>query len=330
MSLSATPTISPDNAPSAPSAEPQLHELVFEIHQERSEDLSDALLWAGAVSVAVEDANALTELEEPLFGEPGLEPKIPAWALNKVIASIADLTLLNEVLDEAAVLYGDALPDFALRLVPQLDWVRLTQSQFPPIEVSPRLWIVPSWHSAEHRANPAIPADALRLELDPGLAFGTGSHPTTHLCLQWLDAHPAALSHASVLDYGCGSGILGIAAEKLGAASVLGIDIDTHAVQSSRDNAAQNGCTRSTWGLPDAPISPVSHYGVVVANILTNPLKVLSPLLCSAVAQGGHLVLSGVLARQADEVLAIYRAYIPNMCVWQTHDGWVCLAGSKA
>jgi ribosomal protein L11 methyltransferase len=306
--------------------EAQLHELVFEIHQERAEDLSDALLWAGAVSVAVEDANALTELEEPLFGEPGLEPKIPAWALNKVIASIADLAQLSDVLDEATALYGDVLPDYALRLVPQLDWVRLTQSQFPPIEVSPRLWIVPSWHKAEHTANANVPSGALMLELDPGLAFGTGSHPTTHLCLQWLDAHQAQLKNASVLDYGCGSGILGIAAEKLGAAQVLGIDIDAQAVQSSRDNATQNGCTRSTWGLPDVP---VSTYKVVVANILTNPLKVLSPLLCGAVGNAGHLVLSGVLARQADEVLAVYRTFIPNMSVWKTQDGWVCLAGRK-
>jgi ribosomal protein L11 methyltransferase len=304
--------------------EPQLHELVFEIHQERSEDLSDALLWAGALSVAVEDANALTELEEPIFGEPGLEPKIPAWALNKVIASIADLAKLNELMEEATVLYGDALPDYALRLVPQMDWVRLTQSQFPPIEVSQRLWIVPSWHKTQHAATAS--AGAIMLELDPGLAFGTGSHPTTHLCLQWLDQNQQQLANASVLDYGCGSGILGIAAEKLGAGSVLGIDIDTQAVQASRDNAHQNHCTRSSWGLPDVTLST---YQVVVANILTNPLKVLSPLLCGAVVQGGHLVLSGVLERQAEEVLAVYRSFIPNMQVWKAHDGWVCLSGSK-
>lgn len=304
----------------------QLHELVFEIHQEKAEDLSDALLWAGAVSVAVEDANALTELEEPLFGEPGLEPAIPAWALNKVVASVSDLDNLQDLLQEASVLYGESLPDYALRLVPQLDWVRLTQSQFPPIEVSPRLWIVPSWHKAQHIANTAIPAGALMLELDPGLAFGTGSHPTTHLCLQWLDAHQSLLHDASVLDYGCGSGILGIAAEKLGAKTVLGIDIDAQAVQSSQQNAVQNDCTRSVWGFPDVP---VTHYDVVVANILTNPLKVLSPLLCGAVGSGGHLVLSGVLARQADEVLAVYRDFIPNMSVWKSHDGWVCLAGSR-
>ena len=314
--MHATPLDDPSTA--------QLHELVFEIHQAKAEALSDALLWAGAVSVVVEDANALTELEEPLFGEPGLEPTIPAWALNKVIASVADLASLQDVLLEAAALYEEPLPDYALRLVPQLDWVRLTQSQFPPIEVSARLWVVPSWHSVEHAAK--APQGAITLALDPGLAFGTGSHPTTHLCLQWLDAHEVQLRQNSVLDYGCGSGILGIAAEKLGAARVLGIDIDAQAVQSSRDNAAQNGCTVSQWALPDAPLA---SYGVVMANILTNPLKVLAPLLCGAVAAGGHLVLSGVLARQADEVLVVYRGLIPNMQVWKTHEGWVCLAGQK-
>ncbi len=313
-----------DFTQSPPPTEPQLHELVFEIHQAKSEDLSDALLWAGAVSVVVEDANALTELEEPLFGEPGLEPKIPAWALNKVIASVADLASLQDLLHEAAALYEEPLPDYALRLVPQLDWVRLTQSQFPPIEVSPRLWVVPSWHSVEHAAS--APQGAITLALDPGLAFGTGSHPTTHLCLQWLDANQARLSQKTVLDYGCGSGILGIAAEKLGAATVLGIDIDAQAVQSSRDNAVQNACIASQWALPDVALST---YDVVVANILTNPLKVLAPLLCGAVASGGSIVLSGVLARQADEVLAVYREWVPNIAVWKTHEGWVCLAGQR-
>jgi ribosomal protein L11 methyltransferase len=322
------------NIPSPTAFDPadiQLHELVFEIHQDRAEELSDALLWAGAVSVAVEDANALTEREEPLFGEPGLEPVIPAWALNTVIASIADLTELPAILLEAAELYGDALPDYGVRLVPQLDWVRLTQSQFPPIEVSPRLWIVPSWHKASHADNASVPHGAVCLELDPGLAFGTGSHPTTHLCLQWLDAHQALLANQAALDYGCGSGILGIAAEKLGASSVLGIDIDAQAVQSSIANAVQNQCTHSTWGLPDTPALAAQQngYGIVLANILTNPLKMLAPLLCGAVADGGHLVLSGVLARQADEVLAVYRPFLPNMVVWKTQEGWVCLSGSK-
>jgi ribosomal protein L11 methyltransferase len=304
----------------------ELHELVFEIHQDRAEALSDALLWAGAVSVVVEDANALTELEEPLFGEPGLEPAIPAWALNTVIASITDLQGLSSLLAEATELYEEALPDYALRLVPQLDWVRLTQSQFPPIKVSSRLWIVPSWHKDSHAIDTSVPLDTLRLELDPGLAFGTGSHPTTHLCLQWLDQHQAQLSQATVMDYGCGSGILGIAAEKLGAHSVLGIDIDVQAVQSSISNAQQNACTRSSWHLPDVSLST---YNIVIANILTNPLKMLVPLLCQAVSTPGTIVLSGVLARQAEDVLTVYREFIPNIAVWRTQEGWVCLVGTK-
>ena len=310
-------------APDTPPTESNLHELVFEIHQAQSEALSDALLWAGAVSVVVEDANALTDAEEPLFGEPGLEPAIPAWALNRVIASVADVAEITAVLAEAAVLFEEPLPDYVLRQVPSLDWVRLTQSQFPPIEVSARLWVVPSWHLDEHHSQAARPAGTITLALDPGLAFGTGSHPTTHLCLQWLDAHQAQVTGAHVLDYGCGSGILGIAAEKLGAARVLGIDIDTQAVQSSRDNATRNACTRSQFELPDLALS---RYEVVIANILTNPLKVLAPMLCAAVAPQGRLVLSGVLARQADEVLAVYRQYLPSMAVWRTQDGWVCLA----
>jgi ribosomal protein L11 methyltransferase len=305
----------------------ELHELVFEIHQDRAEELSDALLWAGAVSVVIEDANALTEQEQPLFGEPGLEPTIPAWALNTIIASVTHLEDLPNILKQATDLYNDILPDYAVRLIPQLDWVRLTQSQFPPIKISPYLWIVPSWHKSSHALNTQVPAEALCLELDPGLAFGTGSHPTTHICLQWLDTHKTYLQQASVLDYGCGSGILGIAAEKLGARCVLGIDIDAQAVQSSIANALQNNCVRSTWHLPNVTLS---QYGVVIANILTNPLKMLAPILCQAVAPNGNIVLSGVLVRQADDVLAVYREFIPNIAVWHSQDGWVCLVGKKS
>ena len=309
-----------------------LQELVFEVHFESSEAISDALLWAGALSVAIEDANAETELEQPLFGEPGLEPKIPAWALNRVIASVASVDDIAPLLAAAQELAGEPLPDYALREVPALDWVRLTQSQFPPIEVSPRLWIVPSWHMATHLAQARAPDNSdttglITLALDPGLAFGTGSHPTTHLCLQWLDAQAGSLSGLEVLDYGCGSGILAIAAEKLGAARVLGIDIDPQAVLSSGDNATNNGCTRASFGLPDLALG---QYDVVLANILTNPLKVLAPLLCGAVAAGGRLVLSGILQRQAAEVIAVYRAYLPDIAVWRAQDGWVCLQGSKA
>jgi ribosomal protein L11 methyltransferase len=208
--------------------------------------------------------------------------------------------------------------------------VRLTQSQFGPIEISEKLWIVPSWHKV---ADPdAAPADAepayaapgvVCIELDPGLAFGTGSHPTTHLCLAWLESElPAG---ADLLDYGCGSGILAIAARKLGAGDTLAVDIDPQAVQSTIDNAQVNQVELSAMlpeGLPDG------SFQVVVANILSNPLKVLAPMLAGRVAPGGHLVLSGVLERQAEEVAAAYAPWI-GMSVWRAREGWVCLHGHR-
>jgi len=205
-----------------------------------------------------------------------------------------------------------------VREVPDEDWVRLTQSQFGPIPVGDRLLIVPSWHQDD------LPStDRITLALDPGLAFGTGSHPTTHLCLRWLSSElPNAVS---VLDYGCGSGILAIAARRLGAGDTWAIDIDEQAVESSRYNAEVNQVSLNT-GLPDA--LPEGQFDVVVANILSNPLKVLAPMLSQRVKPGGWLVLSGVLERQAQEVAAFYEPWV-DMSVWQAMDGWVCLAGQR-
>jgi ribosomal protein L11 methyltransferase len=218
---------------------------------------------------------------------------------------------------------------WSLRDVPDADWVRLTQSQFGPIHIAERLWIVPSWH----RDNPDVPAfepdaatqeGAIHIELDPGLAFGTGSHPTTHLCLAWLEAElPAG---ATLLDYGCGSGILAIAARKLGAGPTQAVDIDAQAVQSTIFNAEVNHVELRAM-LPDGLAD--GTFEVVVANILSNPLKVLAPMLAGRVAAGGHLVLSGVLERQAEEVAAAYAPWIA-MSVWRARDGWVCLHGQKA
>ena len=212
--------------------------------------------------------------------------------------------------------------------MPDADWVRLTQSQFGPIHIAERLWIVPSWH----RDNPDVPGldpaaaedGAIHIELDPGLAFGTGSHPTTHLCLAWLEAElPAG---ATLLDYGCGSGILAIAARRLGAGPTLAVDIDAQAVQSTAYNAEVNRVELQAM-LPDALTD--GTFQVVVANILSNPLKVLAPMLAGRVAAGGHLVLSGVLERQAEEVAAAYAPWMA-MSVWRARDGWVCLHGQKA
>ena len=282
--------------------------------QEDAEALADALMEAGALSVSIEDRDAGTEAEAPQFGEPGLDdPK--AWQHNWVVALLEADTDVPALLAHLAS-FGGAR-EHQIETVPEQDWVRLTQSQFDPIRISDRLWIVPSWH------NPPDP-DALCIELDPGLAFGTGSHPTTRLCLQWLESH--VQGGETVLDYGCGSGILAIAARKLGAGDTVGVDLDPQAVTAARDNAQRNQ-TEATFLLPDA-LAP-GQYDILAANILTNPLKGLMPLLAGRVRIGGRIALSGILAAQADEVLALYGQAF-TMRLWKEEDGWVCLEGVKS
>jgi ribosomal protein L11 methyltransferase len=208
------------------------------------------------------------------------------------------------------------VPRHVLRSVADQDWVRLTQSQFEPMQIGERIWVVPSWHSAPD-------PDAIILELDPGLAFGTGSHPTTRLCMEWLEQN--APVGKSVMDYGCGSGILAIVAKKLGAAKVDGVDIDPQAITSAECNALKNKC-EIDFALPNK-ISGTT-YDVVVANILSNPLKLMAPMLATKVTPGGMLVLSGVLARQAEEVAAAYAPWLA-MSVWQEREGWVALYGQR-
>ena len=285
---------------------------------EQADEVSDLLMELGALAVSLEDANADSEDEQPLFGEPGMEPESAAWNLNHVVALFRNKAEGEQIFGEIpAELLGDAEIEYTE--VPQEDWVRLTQSQFDPIPISARLWIVPSWHE------PQDIDDRINLVLDPGLAFGTGSHPTTALCLRWLSEFP--FKGQSVLDYGCGSGILGIAALKLGASEAIGVDIDPQAVDSTAYNAGNNG-VEMPCGLPDFPLAK-RQFPIVVANILSNPLKVLAPSLCNHVEAGGQLVLSGVLARQAEEVIAHYRQWI-KLAVWAERDGWVCLHGQKA
>lgn len=285
---------------------------------EQADEISDMLMELGALAVSLGDANADSEDEQPLFGEPGMEPESAAWNLNHVVALFRNKAEGEQIFGEIPVeLLGDTAINYTE--VPQEDWVRLTQSQFDPIPISARLWIVPSWHE------PQDIDDRINLVLDPGLAFGTGSHPTTALCLRWLSEFP--LKGQSVLDYGCGSGILGIAALKLGAAEAIGVDIDPQAVDSTAYNASNNK-VEMPCGLPDFPLAK-RQFPVVVANILSNPLKVLAPSLCNHVEAGGQLVLSGVLARQAEEVIEHYRQWI-KLAVWAERDGWVCLHGQKA
>ncbi|WP_306714944.1 50S ribosomal protein L11 methyltransferase [Burkholderia dolosa] len=292
-------------------------ELVVELAREHAEALSDALLELGALSVSVEDADADTPDEQPLFGEPGLEPERTAWQHSRVIALLSPDHEPGVLLAAAANEIGIAdTPKFDVREVEEQDWVRVTQSQFEPIPIGERIWVVPSWHDAPD-------PDALVLELDPGLAFGTGSHPTTRLCMEWLEQ--TVKPGQSVLDYGCGSGILAILAKKCGADPVVGIDIDPQAVESARQNSERNRA-EVTYGLPDA--CPAGEFDIVVANILSNPLKLMASMLASKVKPGGRIALSGVLARQADEVAAVYARYV-DISVWREHEGWVCLAGTR-
>ncbi|HEY1043735.1 MAG TPA: 50S ribosomal protein L11 methyltransferase [Telluria sp.] len=295
-------------------------EVVIEVAREHAEALSDALMESGALSVSVEDADEGTDQEKPMFGEPGMEPAEAAWEHSRVVA-LTDIDADQAaIVAEAAQAIGLATPpQFTTRPVADEDWVRKTQSQFAPIHIGKNIWVVPSWHDAPE-------PDALILELDPGLAFGTGSHPTTRLCMEWLEAHPAP--GKTVLDYGCGSGILAMVAKKLGAGAVSGVDIDPQAIESAKDNAERNRC-EIEYFLPE-DFAQSSHaderFDIVVANILSSPLKLMAPMLSGRVAPGGSLILSGVLARQAEEVAAAYAPFI-KLSVWAELDGWVALHG---
>ncbi|MDW8323012.1 MAG: 50S ribosomal protein L11 methyltransferase [Burkholderiales bacterium] len=279
---------------------------------EEAEALSEALLAAGALAVTVEDRDAGTAAEQAQYGEPG-EGETRAWRRNWVSA------LLPGDTDVVALLARLGLPpqvEHRLQTLAEQDWVRLTQAQFEPIRVDERLWIVPSWHA------PPEP-EAINIVLDPGLAFGTGSHPTTRLCLRWLLAE--LRGGETVLDYGCGSGILAIAAARLGAGRVVGVDIDAQALQSARDNAARNAVA-AEFCLPEA--LPALAADVLVANILSNPLKALAPLFARYQQPGGRIALSGILSAQADAVLAAYAPWFA-LRVEAQEEGWCLLAGRR-
>lgn len=286
-----------------------------------AEPLTDALLAAGALSVSVEDADAASAEESPLFGEPGYEPLRQAWARSRLrVLLTGDAEAGRRLVDTASREAGMAPVNIeSCTPVADADWVGASQAQFPPTRISERLWIVPSWHE--------VPASsAIVVRLDPGVAFGTGTHPTTRLCLAWLDQHVAPA--ASVLDYGCGSGILAIAAGKLGAGSIVGVDVDEQALSAARFNSRVNDVTAR---YTDPTGLQPGQFDIVVANILSNPLKILAPALLARVAPGGALVLSGVLERQADEVIATYRSNDDHveLRVWEVSDGWACLAGGR-
>jgi ribosomal protein L11 methyltransferase len=289
--------------------------LEIPVGEDIAEALSDALMQLGALSVSIEDADAQTSEERPIFGEPGEAPP-GVWRHNVVSALFGAEVDVGAVMQALSQATGLPLLGYSCSAVAEQDWVRATQSQFDPIRIRDDLWIVPSWHQSP---NPG----ALNIVLDPGLAFGTGSHPTTHLCLAWLadNLQPGE----SVLDYGCGSGILAIAAKRLGAGKVLGVDIDPQAMVASRYNA-ENNQAEVEFVLPEGMPSCVAD--VVVANILAGPLKVLAPALASHCRSGGRIALSGILREQAEEVSACYAEWF-DMQSPVVMDSWVLLTGIK-
>jgi ribosomal protein L11 methyltransferase len=290
--------------------------VTLEAESERAEALSEALMDRGALSVSIEDADAGTAAERPQFGEPGHLPS-GLWDHSRVVALVeADAELLPLLSAAAAEAGFYAVPPFTVEEVAEQNWVQLTQSQFDPIRITDRLWIVPSWHEAPDPA-------AINIELDPGMAFGTGSHPTTHLCLAWIVDNVGPGD--TVLDYGCGSGILGIAAARMGAAEVLGVDIDDKALEAAAANAQRNGVHLALQHSRE-PLE--ARFDRVVANILTNPLCVLAPALAARLAPGGRLALSGVLETQAEQVIAAYAPFLP-LRVGASREGWVRLEGAR-
>ncbi|PUE50838.1 50S ribosomal protein L11 methyltransferase [Limnohabitans sp. 2KL-1] len=294
-----------------------MFELSLLCPEERVDVMSDALDALDALSVSVEDADAQTPAEQALFGEPGMPPPKDGWQRSRVVALFAQ----EAAAKEAAQLLGvqdffDGCRLLGIQAVADQDWVRLTQSQFAPVEITPDFWIVPTWHEPPAQARQII-------RLDPGLAFGTGTHPTTRMCLRWIAQH--GVQGQRVLDYGCGSGILAIGAAKYGASEIDAVDIDDAAVTATELNAEANH-VRLQAGLPD---KAQGQYQTVLANILATPLKVLAPLLCSYVAAGGSLVLAGILERQADELKAAYAPWVA-LEVTDSEDGWILMTAAAS
>jgi ribosomal protein L11 methyltransferase len=290
--------------------------VVVEAQENTAELISDTLMDLGALSASIEDALADTENEQAIFGEPG-DPPPGIWQKNLVSAMFeqeVDVKALIETLEQKTQLHNLV---YHTQIIEEQDWVRATQSQFNPIQICEKLWIVPTWHNV-------VDDDAINITLDPGLAFGTGSHPTTHLCLEWITKH-VQTAH-TVLDYGCGSGILAIAAKKMGAHEVIGVDIDPLAIEASHFNAEQNNVEINFFHAEQ--FGQTQTFDIVVANILSSALMVLAPILASACCQGGKIALSGILAEQVEALSKRYAQWF-TMEAPTTKEGWILLTGTK-
>lgn len=293
--------------------------LKIQANEQNADAISDALMDLGALSCSIEDANAETQAEQALFGEPG-DPPPGIWQQNIVTAMFDDAVDVAQVIQQLSAATATNSFQYDTEIIAEQDWVRSTQAQFDPIKITEKLWIVPTWHQSEWQQT--ANQDAINIVLDPGLAFGTGSHPTTHLCLEWLTK---TMPSQSVLDYGCGSGILAIAAKKLGAQQVVGVDIDAQAIVASRYNAEQNQVDAHFF---DADTFSHETFDTVVANILSSALMVLAPALAKYCKTGGKLALSGILETQTDALIERYSEWF-NMDAPQQRDAWVLLTGTK-
>ena len=290
--------------------------LTFRVPREQADACGDALLELGAISVNVDDPHEGTRDEKPIFGEPGADSGL--WSECRLTALFPPDVNASQIFGQVLDVLEIVRPPFEIGVLEDEDWVQRNRDQFQPIKISNRVWIVPTWHRPPNH-------DAINISLDPGAAFGTGSHPTTRLCLMWLEANLQATTQPTILDYGTGSGILAIAAMKLGAVKAYGVDIDPGAVEAAQYNAAQNDVIVE-FANGDSALGVVAD--ILVANILANPLRVLAPLLAAHTKPGGSLVLAGILDPQADEIIGIYREWF-DLSVWKSEEGWSCIAGRR-
>jgi ribosomal protein L11 methyltransferase len=289
--------------------------LTFFAEEKDIDLLSEALETRGALSIFIQDKNLNNSDEELIFGEPHSGPN-KFWATNQIQALFNDSVDIKEIQDELILNFKDIDFKFTASSVSETDWVKLSQSQFKPICIKNRINIVPSWHKIN---NPKL----INIILDPGLAFGTGAHPTTHLCTEWLIDNVS--KEKKVLDYGCGSGILAIAAYKLGAKMVKGVDIDPQAIIASKENGNLNECNID-WLNTNEDFK--FQTDLLVANILSSALSVLAPLLASYCAPKGKIALSGILESQENQIKKIYEPWF-NFEKTLKNNGWVCLSGVK-
>jgi len=289
--------------------------LIVQINKEDVDSISDFLIELGAISTSIEDTNLNQKNEELIFGVPNIESQ-QFWE-NNTVQALFEKKINIEII-KAAIKnkFSNAVLSLSIEEVEDKDWVKSTQTQFSPIRINDKLWIIPTWHKIQDK-------NAINLLLDPGLAFGTGAHPTTHLCLLWLLDN--INQNLSVLDYGCGSGILGIAAKKIGAKKVIGVDIDSQAVKASKDNSEMNN-VKISWSNAKEKID--FKADLIVANILSSALSILAPILAEYSITNGRIALSGILESQEDDIKKIYSPWFDFDPSYKK-DGWILISGTK-